>query len=94
MSRRCELTGKGPMTGNNVSHANNKTKRTFKPNLRYHSLNSGTLGMIRVRATSNGLRTIYKHGGIDAYLLTQKISDPDLMNIKKRLQKAMVKKAS
>ena len=88
----CQISHKTVVHGHNVSHANNKTKRTFKPNLRYHSLNSAILGTIRVRATTNGLRTIYKHGGIDQYLLTQKLSDPDLVTMKKRLQKAMAAK--
>ena len=59
MARRCPVTGKGVLTGNNVSHANNRTKRRFLPNLRAHRLYSETLGeSIRLRLSSHGLRTV------------------------------------
>ncbi|MBF0333375.1 MAG: 50S ribosomal protein L28 [Alphaproteobacteria bacterium] len=70
MARRCAITGKGVLTGNNVSHANNKTRRRYLPNLQETSLLSDTLGMIRLRLTSNGIKTIEHNGGLDAYLLT------------------------
>ncbi len=70
MSRRCEITGKGPLVGNNVSHANNKTKRRFLPNLQDVSFYSATLKKnIKVTASTHGIRTVEHKGGIDAYLL-------------------------
>ncbi len=69
MSRRCELTGKGVMTGHNVSHANNKTKRRFMPNLNEVSLTSETLGQThRFKISAAALRTIDHRGGLDAFL--------------------------
>ena len=76
MARRCALTGKGVLTGNNVSHANNKTRRRYLPNLHSRRLYSETLGtMIRVRIATSTLRTIEKHGGIDGYLLQASQAD-------------------
>ena len=70
MSRKCGITGKGVQVGHNVSHANNKTKRRFLPNLQETSLLSDALGFgIRLRLTTNALRTIEKNGGLDSYLL-------------------------
>ncbi len=70
MSRRCQITGKGVLTGNNVSHANNKTRRRFLPNLQEASLVSDALGgQVQLRLTTNGLRTIEHNGGLDAFLL-------------------------
>jgi len=91
MSRRCELTGKGPMTGNNVSHANNKTKRRYLPNLNDVSLMSETLGRpFRLRVSSSALRTVDHRGGLDAFLA--KAKDADLsetaLKIKKDIAKA------
>ncbi len=69
MSRRCELTGKGVMTGNNVSHANNKTRRRFLPNLNEVSLTSETLGQtLRFKISAAALRTVDHRGGLDAFL--------------------------
>jgi large subunit ribosomal protein L28 len=73
MSRQCELTGVKPMVGRNVSHANNKTKRRFLPNLQETSLLSDSLGRtIRLRLTTAALRSVEKVGGLDAFLLKQK----------------------
>ncbi|MGH8161367.1 MAG: 50S ribosomal protein L28 [Gammaproteobacteria bacterium] len=70
MSRTCELTGKGVLTGNNVSHANNKTRRRFLPNLQDASLLSETLGRtIRVRLSTRALSAVEHKGGLDAFLL-------------------------
>ena len=70
MARRCIVTGKGVMTGNNVSHANNKTRRRFLPNLQSVSLLSETLGAtVTLRVSTRGLRTIEHNGGLDAYLV-------------------------
>ncbi len=91
MSRRCELTGKGPMVGNNVSHANNKTKRRFLPNLNDITLISETLGQsFQLRISAAALRTVDHRGGLDAFLA--KAKDADLsdkaLKIKKDIQKA------
>ena len=68
MSRRCELTGKGPMVGNNVSHANNKTKRRFLPNLHYHRFwVESEKRFVKLRVSAKGMRIIDKKG-IDAVL--------------------------
>ena len=69
MARVCEVTGKGPMVGNNVSHANNKTKRRFMPNLQYRRIwVESENRWVRLRITSAGLRLIDKNG-IDAVLV-------------------------
>ncbi|MEM9476369.1 MAG: 50S ribosomal protein L28 [Pseudomonadota bacterium] len=91
MSRRCELTGKGPMVGNNVSHANNKTKRRFLPNLNDVSLMSETLGRtFKLRVSSAALRTVDHRGGLDAFLAKAKDADlsPNALKIKKDIAKA------
>ncbi len=70
MSRRCEITGKGPLVGNNVSHANNRTKRRFLPNLQDATFfSAGLKRAIKVTASTNGIRTVEHKGGIDAFLL-------------------------
>jgi large subunit ribosomal protein L28 len=77
MSRRCELTGKGPMVGNNVSHAVNRTRRRFLPNLLNVSLISDALGRtVKLRISANALRSVEHRGGLDAFLL--KAADVDL----------------
>ena len=71
MTRRCEITGKGPMVGNNVSHANNKTKRRFLPNLQDASFYSVSLQKnVKIKTTTHGIRTVEHKGGLDAYLLS------------------------
>lgn len=71
MARRCDFTGKGVQTGNNVSHANNKTRRRFLPNLQNVSLLSDALGTtVAMRLSTQAIRTIEKRGGLDAYLLS------------------------
>lgn len=94
MSRACELTGKGVQSGNNVSHANNKTRRRFLPNLQETALLSDTLGMVRVRLSTNAIRTIEKNGGIDAYLLNSRAAalTTEARQLKRRVVKAMEKK--
>lgn len=70
MSRKCELTGKAVLYGNNVSHANNKSSRRFLPNLQNASFLSEALGQIvRLRVTTNGIRSVESKGGLDSYLL-------------------------
>ena len=76
MARRCELTGKGVLTGNNVSHANNRTRRRFLPNLQQASMLSETLGKtISLRVSASAIRTVEKTGGIDTFLLKAKDAD-------------------
>lgn len=73
MSRVCELSGKGPMTGNNVSHANNKTRRRFLPNLNDVTLQSEALGRgFKLRISAAALRSVDHRGGLDAYLAKSK----------------------
>ncbi|WP_071672848.1 50S ribosomal protein L28 [Nioella nitratireducens] len=91
MSRVCELTGKGPMSGNNVSHANNKTKRRFLPNLNEVTLGSDTLDRsFKLRVSASALRSVDHRGGLDAFLA--KAKDEDLsakaLKIKKDIAKA------
>jgi len=91
MARRCEVTGKGVMSGHNVSHANNKTKRHFRPNLQEASFMSEILGMpIRLRLSTTGIRTIEHKGGIDAFLLDTPVRklNGSLVRLKKTLEKA------
>lgn len=91
MSRRCALTGKGVMTGNNVSHANNRTRRRFLPNLLARRLYSELLGQpIRLRIAASTLRSVEKAGGIDGYLLQMSSSGltGDLLRLRKRMAAA------
>ena len=70
MSRICELTGKGRQVGHNVSHANNKTRRRFLPNLQHATMHSEALGRrVSLRLSTSAMRTIEKHGGLDAFLM-------------------------
>ena len=97
MARRCAITGKGVMSGNNVSHANNKTRRRFLPNLQETSFLSEALGqMVRLRLSTRAIRTIEFHGGIDSYLLKAKSMklDPQILKIKKTIQKRLLIKAA
>ncbi len=91
MSRRCELTGKGPMSGNNISHANNKTRRRFLPNLQDVTLQSDVLGRsFKFRITPAALRSVDHRGGLDAYLAKardEELSDAAL-KVKKDIAKA------
>lgn len=90
MSRRCELTGKGPMTGNNVSHANNKTKRRFLPNLNDVTLQSEALGRgVKLRISAAALRSVDHRGGLDAFLAKAKDEDlsPNALQVKKEIKK-------
>ncbi|MBC7153196.1 MAG: 50S ribosomal protein L28 [Rhodobacteraceae bacterium] len=91
MSRVCELSGKGPMSGNNVSHANNKTRRRFLPNLNDITLISDVLGRsFKLRISASALRTVDHRGGLDAFL--DKSRDEELsakaLKIKRDIAKA------
>jgi large subunit ribosomal protein L28 len=91
MSRVCELSGKGPMVGNNVSHANNKTKRRFLPNLNEVTLISDALGRsFRLRISAHALRTVDHRGGLDAFLAKAKDDElsPRALKIKREIEKA------
>ncbi len=95
MSRRCEMTGKGVLTGNNVSHANNKTRRRYLPNLQDTAVLSDVLGTtVRIRVTTHGLRTIEHNGGLDAFLLTtpNRRLPEEAQSLKRRIQRAQAKK--
>lgn len=97
MARVCQVTGKKPMVGNNVSHANNKTKRRFLPNLQAATLLSDVLGQaVRVRLTTRGLKTVEHAGGLDAWLAkTPKTKlDKDMRRLKSRVEKALEKRAA
>ena len=96
MSRRCELTGKGPMTGNNVSHAKNRTRRRFLPNLNDVTLQSETLGRgIKMKISAAALRSVDHRGGLDAFLA--KAKDEELstsaLKVKKEIAKAQAAQA-
>ena len=97
MSRRCEITGKGVLTGNNVSHANNKSRRRFLPNLQEQSILSDILGTsIRVRLTTHALRTIEHNGGLDSFLMTtpNRNLPAEAQVLKRRIVRAQAKKAA
>ncbi len=97
MSRRCELTGKGVETGDNVSHAHNKTRRRFLPNLQKSSLLSEVLGeSVSLRLSTAAIRTVEHKGGLDVYLLDTNDADlsPEILRLKKRVKKAVAAKAA
>ncbi len=92
MSRICELTGKGRQVGHNVSHANNKTKRTFLPNLQNVTLMSDSLGTsVKMRVSTHGLRSVEHVGGLDNWLA--KTSEDKLSLQAARLKREIAKKA-
>ncbi len=97
MSRRCQFTGKGVLSGNNVSHANNKTRRRFLPNLQHTSLISDVLGStVRVRLTTHAIRTIEHNGGLDNFLLTtpNRNLPADAQVLKRRILRSQAKRAA
>jgi large subunit ribosomal protein L28 len=97
MSRKCELTGKGPMSGHNVSHANNKTKRRFLPNLQEVTLESESLGRsFRLRISNHALRSVDHRGGLDAFLAKAKDEElsSDALRIKKEIAKVQAAPAA
>ena len=96
MSRRCELTGKGPMVGNYSSHANNKTKRRYLPNLNDVTLQSETLNRgIKLRISAHALRSVDHRGGLDAFLAKAKDTElsANALKIKKEVSKAQAANA-
>jgi large subunit ribosomal protein L28 len=95
MSRRCQISGKGVLTGNNVSHANNKTRRRFLPNLQEASLLSDILGTgVRMRLSTRAIRTVEHNGGIDAFLLaTPNRRLPEVaLTLKRRILRAQIRR--
>jgi large subunit ribosomal protein L28 len=91
MSRVCELTGKGPMSGNTVSHANNKSRRRFLPNLNDVTMMSDALGRsFSLRVSAAGIRSVDHRGGLDAYLAKAKDDElsANALKIKKEIAKA------
>jgi large subunit ribosomal protein L28 len=101
MSRRCELTAKGPLVGHKVSHSNIKTKRRFLPNLCNVTFISDALGRnVRLRVSTNAIKSVDHNGGFDAFLLKARASDlsPRVLELKRQIEKkvgtAPVKKAS
>ena len=97
MARVCTVCGKGPVTGNNVSHANNKTKRVYRPNLQTLSLASEALGnSYKLRICMNALRTLDRQGGLDPFLMKAKdsvLSDRAL-KLKRTIAKKLAAKAA
>ena len=97
MSRRCAVSGKGVMTGNNVSHANNKTRRRFLPNLQDTTLFSeGLQRAVRVRLSTNGLRTVEHRGGLDGYLMSCSPAKlgPEFRRLRRQLERALANRAA
>jgi len=94
MARKCDLTGRGVQTGNNVSHANNRTRRRFLPNLQVASLESEALGhSVSMRVCASTIRSIEHNGGLDAYLLgtaNRKLTT-EAQKLKRRIQRAAAK---
>lgn len=92
MSRRCELTGKGVMTGNNVSHAKNRTRRRFLPNLNDVTLASDALGQnFKFKISAAALRTVDHRGGLDAFMAKAKDTElsPAALKVKKDIAKSL-----
>ena len=92
MARRCGITGKGVLTGNNVSHTNNKSRRRFLPNLQDTSFFSDVLASsIQLRLTTNGIRTIEHNGGLDAFLAKAKAGElsTTALAVKREIEKKL-----
>ena len=97
MSRRCELTGVGPMVGHNVSHSNVKTKRRFLPNLAPVNLQSDALGQsFKLRITNAALRTLDFRGGLDPFLVKadDDVLSPRALKIKRQLKAKLAESAA
>jgi large subunit ribosomal protein L28 len=97
MSRQCELTGKAVLSGNNVSHANNKTRRKFLPNLCNVTLMSDVLGQkVRLKISAAALRSVEHRGGLDNFLIKAKASElsSKAVLIKRQVQKKLAEAAA
>jgi len=96
MSRRCELTAKGPMVGHKVSHSNIKTKRRFLPNLCNVTFISDALGRnVRLRVSTNAIKSVDHRGGFDAFMLKAKATElsPKALDLKRAIEKKTAKPA-
>ena len=90
MARKCDVTGKGVLYGNKVSHANNKCSKRFLPNVRFYEMISDTLGRtVRIKLSTHGLRTVEHNGGLDAWLLksADRKLTPELLRLKRLVSK-------
>jgi large subunit ribosomal protein L28 len=97
MSRRCELTGKGVQSGHLVSHANNKRKRVFRPNLQTVTLASDTLGQaVSLKVSMNALRSVDRQGGLDLFLLKARdgVLSTKALRLKRQIAKKQAKQAA
>ena len=97
MARRCTITGKGVLTGNNVSHAHNKTRRRFLPNLQMASFYSEALDdVVRLRVSTRAIRSIEHRGGLDQFLIntTDSKLPADALKTKRRIKAARTKRAA
>jgi large subunit ribosomal protein L28 len=96
MTRRCMIVGTGPLSGHNVSHSNRKTKRRFLPNLQSISVLSDTLGRIRMKISTRGIKIIDRKGGIDAFLLGSRDADlsEEARKLKRRVAGAKARKSA
>jgi large subunit ribosomal protein L28 len=94
MAKRCDITKKGVLVGNKVSHSNHKTKKRFEPNIKSISLLSDALGrFVRLNIATNTIRSIDKNGGLDNFLLktsNTKLGD-EALKVKKKIKKALAK---
>jgi len=95
MARKCPISGKGAQVGHNVSHSNIKSKRRFLPNLQTISVLSDALGPVRLRLSTNAIRTIEFKGGIDAFLKGTPDSKltPEIRRLKRRIEGAAARQA-
>ena len=96
MARRCVLTGKGVMSGNNVSHANNRTRRRLLPKLQNATFVSEALGRVSLRVSTRAIRTVETKGGIDAFLLNtanSKLTE-EALQLKRRVARAAASAAA
>ena len=97
MSRRCTVTGKGVMSGNNVSHAQNKTRRRFIPNVQDVNVFSDAMQkMVRIRVSAAGLRTLDHKGGLDAFVMSTAPTKltPELRRVRTQVEKALASKSA
>ncbi|MFQ5698565.1 MAG: 50S ribosomal protein L28 [Myxococcota bacterium] len=97
MARRCELTGKGPRTGLNVSHSRRRTKRVFRPNLKRASFPSDALGtQVTLRVSTRAIRTVTRKGGLDAFLRQTPDAKlpPEALRLKRRIGRARSRRAA
>jgi len=97
MTRQCELTGKLPMSGQLRSHAENKSKRVFRPNLCNVTLTSDTLGQrFKLRVSAHALKTVEHRGGLDAFLAKARADElsPKCQKLKRQIAKAKAEKTA